>query len=66
MAAVLATARSFGPVVTDISTGVAPVPSRRKLTCRWRIDPATGKLVCDWDDDPLPRQPVLHLRLVQA
>lgn len=52
MAAVLATAWSFGPIVT-------------RLSCRWIVDSATGKLVCVWDDDPLQR-PVLHLRLVKA
>jgi len=51
MAAVLATARSFGPSVT-------------RLSCRWIRDPATGKLVCVWEEDPLQRRPVLHLRLV--
>jgi len=51
----------------DISVAGTSVPMRRrKLACRWRIDSETGRLVCDWDDDPLPRQPVLHLRLVNA
>jgi len=52
MAAVLATARSYGPTIT-------------RLSCRWIRDPETGKLVCVWDDDPLQR-PVLHLRLIRA
>lgn len=65
MAAVLATARSFGPII--VANAAAPIarPARR-VTCRWVFDPESGKLVCVWDEDPLPRQFVPHLRLVKA
>jgi hypothetical protein len=67
MAALLATARSFGSFTIDIAAADVPIPARRRpLSCRWSIDPATGKLVCAWDDDPPSRSPTLHLRLVKA
>ena len=66
MAAVPATARSFGPDITVPTAVGASAPVRRPVLCRWIVDPASGKLVCVWDDDPLPRQFALHLRLVKA
>jgi hypothetical protein len=69
MAAVLATALSFGSVFADRSDiAVAPartLPSR--MICRWVTDPESGQLVCLWDpEEESRRRPILHLKLVRA
>ena len=63
MAAVLATALTFGSV-TAVSAACATVA--RRMACRWVRDPATGRLVCTWEPDPECRRPTLHLKLVRS
>ena len=71
MAAVLATARTFGsfPAVSAAPLGAgAAAPRRRpvRMACRWVRDPATGRLVCTWEPDPECRGPVPRLKLVRT
>jgi hypothetical protein len=67
MAAVPATALTFGSFTVS-RPDAASVPRRRVvMVCRWVRDPATGGLVCVWEPDPEPRRrPIRHLRLVRA
>ncbi len=68
MAAVLATALSFGSAAAARFDYSATAASARpvRLVRRWVLDPATNRLVCTWAPDREPRRPILHLRLVQA
>ena len=66
MAAVLATALSFGPAVATRSEYTAATARPVHMACRWVDDPATNWLVCTWEPDRKLRKPILHLRLVQA
>ncbi|MDR3440567.1 hypothetical protein [Telmatospirillum sp.] len=69
MAAVLATALSFGSAFAARSdTAITLLLSRpRRVVRRWMIDPSSGRPVCHWvseEDSGWRFRP--HLRIVQA
>ena len=66
MAAILATALFFESAVAARPDTTALSTRRRRMVCRWIVDPVSGRLICCWEPEAgSQRRPNVHLNVVR-